>query len=1122
MRFTPFLTGLFCLLVSTASAQEVLWHYQPPVGSIDASPAAADINGDGVMEIVAGSAAGVIVAIDANGKELWQHEIHGHACFPITVADVTGDAGLEVLTMNDLGRVYCLRAESGAALWEVQLPGTAKWGKTALAVADVNGDGAPEIVTGLQDGTVVCLHGSGEELWSAPTACTDILCPAIADVDGDGMPEILVSGNGVPLVCLASDGKERWRLPKGTGGSPFVCDLDGEGSPEILLGVDDRLVALDGQGKTRWTCAMRKEIDSTIAFGDADEDGETEIYVVDLSGQLACVSRKGQVRWSASVDERVRRSPSIGDVDGDGTNEILVAGYSRALYVYDPTGRLETRIPLAGSVNATPTLATLGDAGLCAVVPVVGDGIRAFRWPNTKPGAKVLWPEFRYDAKRLGMVPADSTKPAVTLAVDFGDLYTGTNSMKATVENPEKRRLTVRLEADGLGDKPLLTSVESADDHIESKLWYTVPGTASANISFKCSVLDGGRVVAQRTHAAFTVPFAKEFTDAEDALHEVEARSVNVTDARGMDDRACFLLKKLDAVRSDVHRAGTLEEDKRIALRETLRTVLEEARTLRDLAVSAEAASRNGSPICVSAANPWAPFGGTAELTEGRVGSQSLTVKAFGGETESAAMNVYNLSGQPRTFYVEVDSLSQNDARVSGSEAVSLFEAVEVHTEMRFRSADALPRLNSANLLEVPAWGARQLWINVNTKALGSGDWTGSVRLRSLDLVPLEAACALNVKVWNAKLPEKQVLRNCGWGYVEGSLLKDFPEEALKDQISHGTNVFVSTYPPKAQFDGDGNLIGEVDFTEHDAYVKRYAAHGIILFCGYQGALQGPAPVESEMYAKAHVAWLQRWVKHLADLGVGYDGFALYPVDEPGLSNGLVAIYLRMAKLARQADPKILLYTDPVQNITVDELKEMMPYVDIWCPNRAGLVINPDSTEKLDTILKSGKPVWMYECFANAKHQSPIGYYRTQAWLAWRHGITGIGFWTYCTSPDNPWFVAPARSEYMLVYPGNGVVSSKRWEAVRDGIEDYSLLAALRDAVNDVGNAASPENIAAAKRLLNEQANSIADFCDAKTDEINLGESGFPGVRQREDQHWSQLQAAREELARLLDVFAKH
>ncbi|MBM3290787.1 MAG: hypothetical protein FJY92_11610, partial [Candidatus Hydrogenedentes bacterium] len=355
--------GLFLAIAGAGNGPDVMWSYQPPVGSVDASPAIADIDGDGVAEVVAASAAGVVVAIDATGKERWRREVPGHACFPITVADVIGDAGLEVLTMNGLGRAFCLKAESGAVLWEAVLPGNAKWGKTALAVADVDGDGAPEIVTGLQDGTVVCLCGNGEPLWTVQSPCRDVLCPAIADVDGDGMPEVLVSGDGVPLVCLAGDGKERWRLTKGTGGSPFVCDLDGQGPPEILLGIDANLVAVDGQGKIRWTCALHKEVDSAVAFGDADEDGEVEIYVVDLSGYLACVSAKGQVRWSADVGERARRSPSIGDVDGDGVCEILVAGYGHALYMFDPQGRLETRVPLAGSVNATPALAALGSAG---------------------------------------------------------------------------------------------------------------------------------------------------------------------------------------------------------------------------------------------------------------------------------------------------------------------------------------------------------------------------------------------------------------------------------------------------------------------------------------------------------------------------------------------------------------------------------------------------------------------------------------------------------------------------------------------------------------------------------------------------------------------------------------
>ena len=39
--------------------------------------------------------------------------------------------------------------------------------------------------------------------------------------------------------------------------------------------------------------------------------------------------------------------------------------------------------------------------------------------------------------------------------------------------------------------------------------------------------------------------------------------------------------------------------------------------------------------------------------------------------------------------------------------------------------------------------------------------------------------------------------------------------------------------------------------------------------------------------------------------------------------------------------------------------------------------------------------------------------------------------------------------DYLLIYQGNGVVSSKRWEAVRDGIEDYAMLQVLKHAVSN-------------------------------------------------------------------------
>jgi len=1043
MKFVVAVLGFLFAFSELADAQEVVWNYKPPVGSVDASPAVADMDGDGAVEIVAGTTAGIVVSVDGNGKERWRRELPGRICFPITAADVMGDAAPEALAINDLGQVFCMKGDTGAVLWDTDLPGTAKWGTTALCAADVDGDGGAEIALGLQDGTVVCLRGTGEQAWAARTPCLDVLCPAVADVNGDGTPEVLVGGSKVPLVCLSDEGKELWRLDGGVGGSPFVCNLDGQGPPEILVGVDANLVAVSGEGKVLWRFPLHNPMDSALAFGDADGDGQTEIYVADLSGYLACVSLTGQARWSAEVEDRVRRSPSMGDVDGDGVVEILVAGYSRALFVFDPQGRLKARVPLLGSVNSTPTLASLAQNGLCAIVPVVGDGVKAFRWPNAKPDGKALWPEFRFDARRLGMGPMVGGQTAATLPV------------------------------------------------------------------------------AHRTRTMKAVSFANEFSDAEKALREVETRSAHLADARGLEDRACFLLEKLKRLREQTAGAGLAEDETRVAVREALEKILEEARPLAELARAAEEAVQSGGPVGARAANPWAPFGGMDELKEGRLAPPDLTVKAFAGEKESAALNVFNLSSIPRTFCVELDALGRGGEHIDGGAAVSLFEVVEVHTEMQRQSPDALPRLNSGNQLQVPAWSARQLWLNVDTRALTPGEWTGTLRLRSLDRAPLDLSCPLNITVWHTALPAKQALRHCGWGYVESSFLKKFPEAGLEDQIQHGTNVFVCTSAPKGQFDGEGNLIGELDYGALDGYVKRHAPHGIILFCGYQGGLQGPAPVESDIYGKAHVAWLRVWTKHLSDLGVGYEGYALYPVDEPGLLKGRVEAYLRMARLAREADPKILMYTDPVGGITMDELREMQSYVDIWCPNRAGLVLPPEFAEKLDFILKTGKPVWTYECFANAKHQSPLAYYRGQAWLAWQHGLTGIGFWTYCTSAENPWFVSPGRSEYTQVYPGNGVVSSKRWEALRDGIEDYSLLTALREAVNAKGIAAGPENIEAARRLLGEQAGAIGNFCDAKTDEIDFTSDGFPGLRRLEDQRWKQIQAAREDLAKLLDVFGK-
>ena len=72
-----------------------------------------------------------------------------------------------------------------------------------------------------------------------------------------------------------------------------------------------------------------------------------------------------------------------------------------------------------------------------------------------------------------------------------------------------------------------------------------------------------------------------------------------------------------------------------------------------------------------------------------------------------------------------------------------------------------------------------------------------------------------------------------------------------------------------------------------------------------------------------------------------------------------------------------------------------------------------------------------------------------KAWVAFQMGMTGGGYWVYSSSDF--WRSEPGTSnEYGSVYPtDHGPVTTKRWEASRDGIEDFELLSLLRKTAED-------------------------------------------------------------------------
>ena len=1122
----------FCLIASASYAEgaELLWNYQAPSGHIAGSPAVGDANGDGAMDVVVATTGGSIVALSGGGDLLWRQDVAGEITVPPTLADVMAGPGLEVTVVDSSGMLYCLDAGTGGRLWDARLPGRVDWGCTSIAAQDINHDGVVELITGDAEGSVVCLTGEGREVWTYRGPHGFTRCPAVGDLDGDGFPEVVVGGTTLPIVCLSNRGEELWRSEEpGVGSSPVLWDLDGDGDLEVITGIDTSLAALDHEGQILWSVPMKYGdekttfgIDSAISVADADGDGAPEVYAVDLTGYFVCVGPDGVLRWDASVGRRARRSPSIADVDGDGAVEILVAGYSTKIQIFSAEGAVELEIPLGSEANSTATVVDLmNDGRPCVICPAEHGGLFAYRWDQAQPGATVCWPEYRLNGARTASMPVEGGQAPVRIqAFDPDEMYVGSNECRVEVANPSGRALTVVVTVD-LDGQAASAETSSSEATIAQRLPYTISGREPVQATFSCIVKEGDRILIERKESAYLEPFRKEMADAERRLAQVQALAPRLVDSNQVRGQALLLKSMLDGCRDQIVLAAALSGLERGKLQSTLSEVLSGAEKLRALAeTAARLRDRCTGPLLLCAANPWAPFLGMQDAIDGRTPAATLEVKAFHGEHESAAVTVLNFGDRARTFRIEAQDLTPiTGDPIPARSAIHLHEVVDIPTQAMDLSADALPLLNQGNLLVVPAWEARQVWLSIDTQALAPGDYAGSLRFRTVEPESLELTADLQLTIWEAALPENQPLNHCNWAYVGSSFLRDQPEAALQDMVAHGTNIFTGCPSPRAQFDESGALVGEIDFSAMDNFVDTYAKYGTV-FIGGPG-LSGPAKPGSPAYEKAGVAYMRALVAHLAEKGVGYDGFALYPVDEMGLHDGGVETYYQCAKLAKLADPKIRMYTDPAPGVELEELHLTEPFTDIWCPS-TGFAFNDELAEKFTFMKNSGKAFWCYACSGFAKHLSPLGYYRGQSWFAWSHGMTGIGFWTYCTSRDDPWFSAPSNAEHQMIYHGKGVVTSKRWEAVRDGVEDYSMFFVLREAARAAKEAnRAPEAVKEAESLLTTRIAPIGDCTNTEMPGISPGWTTPIDTRPMADEMWARIQSVRQDVARLIQALAQ-
>ncbi|PPD26804.1 MAG: hypothetical protein CTY22_03915 [Methylomonas sp.] len=426
-----------------------------------------------------------------------------------------------------------------------------------------------------------------------------------------------------------------------------------------------------------------------------------------------------------------------------------------------------------------------------------------------------------------------------------------------------------------------------------------------------------------------------------------------------------------------------------------------------------------GQDFVLDSVNPWGAVSPVSAPSGAMAGELRLSVPQNG--FQHAGVLLTNVSTRPVTASVNVSGLS-----VPGT--LSLFEAQFVKSAAVEFVADALLPVNGtvrlrpgeSKLLFLTAYGTQQGLFNAEIA------FTTANQSRLLNVT---------LDVGSFRIPATTALNSVNWGYLDFKPIAQRKPEAVRDMLTHHTNVVVvpPTYMPC------NDRFSASDSARLTDYLRLHAGFDkVMLFFNFNNGLcagwNSRHVFMSAQWRRWFTAFYPAVMASVTNAGFSPSNVFAYPFDE--MQDGDVARFVQLAAWARTAIPGIRFYG------TLDQRESLrvLPQLDI-----AQVIDRPGF---YDVAAQSGKPVWLYGAAENTKSLSPYSYYRLMAWRAFVGGFSGVGFWNYAdtgsgANASSAWDDFDGRRpDFSVIYDGSRgeILSSRRWEAWRLGIEDYEIL----------------------------------------------------------------------------------
>ncbi len=421
-----------------------------------------------------------------------------------------------------------------------------------------------------------------------------------------------------------------------------------------------------------------------------------------------------------------------------------------------------------------------------------------------------------------------------------------------------------------------------------------------------------------------------------------------------------------------------------------------------------------------------------------------IELKLLQGEHRAEVINLTNAGSGPLSVQFSLD--------LPGTE-VRQVEYVDTVSNRVDASALCPVRLeNGVYTVEIPSGMTKQLWLTFCQDKAGTVN--GSINLKTDAFI---GAIPVKLNVGKERLPKD--LQAGLWDYavsLRNGITAVNRDQAIADMRGRGINIAFATrevaaLPAPEDVESSGKLKRQPDFSAFEKWLGIWpeAEHyqvflGLNASSTFAGLKPGTAAFDT-----AVKEWTAAWNAFAKKRDLKRHQIQFHFIDEPRSPADFAALAKWLVPF-REAGDMIAAYNNPVRLElpgNFEAAREPLALCDVICPmTREYVNYKPEIREYFQELAGRGKEIYFYSCDGPSWFYHSA-YFRLQPWYSFKFEARGSLMWVYSDGANN-WndYIRRSMSSYSMVYLSpDSTTSSKRWEAFREGLEDYGYLTLLKN-----------------------------------------------------------------------------